>query len=184
MLPDAVQQTEQFWLSEVPGWTGGGGLDRGTDQRVGRREGEGRVVACSSPLGQTVLGYSVNVVLSPVVRLHLGLQVLGVLGEDGQPQVVRAQPGQDGHDEVGPVLGHQPVPGQDVLRLVGAEGVAELLRHRDGLLPLLHLEPLLRQHRQLLVVTLAGQVLLQHVDVLEDILKVVILIFSFITILC
>ena len=50
--------------------------------------------------------------------------------------------------------------------------MAELLRHGDGLLPLLHLEPLLAQHRQLLVVTLAGQVLLQHVDVLEDILKV------------
>ena len=132
MFPDALQETEKFWLSEVPGWGGEGGLGRSqagrADERVGRRQEECLVVASSSPLGQTVLGYSVNVVLSPVVRLHLGLQVLGVLGEDGQPQVVRAQPGQDGHDEVGPVLGHQPVPGQDVLRLVAAEGVAELLR--------------------------------------------------------
>ena len=61
---------------------------------------------------------------------------------------------------------------ENVLRLVTPQSVAELLRHGDGLLPLLHLEPLLSQHRQLLVVTLAGQVLSQHVDVLEDILKV------------
>ena len=74
----------------------------GADQRVGRREEEGRVVSCSSPLSQTVLSYPVCVVLSPVVRLHLGLQVPGVLRQDGQPEVVRVELGQQGQDQVRP----------------------------------------------------------------------------------
>ena len=193
MFPDAIQQTEEFWLPEVPGREGALPwlVWRRADERVGRRQEEGGVGPGSSPLGQTVLRYPVSVVLSPVVGLHLGLQVAGVLREDGQSEVVRAEPGQDRQDQVWPPVRHQPVPGlmkyflhktnfsnifraayQDVLRLVAAEGVAELLRHGDGLLPLLHLELLLRQDGQLLVVALAGQVLLQHVDVLEDILKV------------
>lgn len=173
MFPDPLQETEQFRLPEGPGREEG--RLGGADQRVGGRQEEGGVLGCVPPLSQALLTNPLHVVLSPVVRLHHSLQVLGVLGQDGQPEVVRVEVGQDGHDEARVVLRDQPVPGEKVRGLVTAQAVTQLLRGADGLLPLLHLKPLLRQHRQLPVVALAGEVLLHHVDILEDILENVLL---------
>lgn len=103
-------------------------------------------------------------------RTHLGLEVLGVLGEDGHPQVVGPQPLQHLHDQLGLVLGHAPVPGQDILGRVDTERVRVLLRRAHCLLSLLHLESLLREQFELLEVLLARETLAEHIDVLEDVL--------------
>ena len=104
------------------------------------------------------------------IKAHLGLEVFGVLGQDGHPQVVGPQPLQHVHDQLGPVLSDAPVPGQDILGRVHTERVRVLLRRAHRLLALLHLESLLSEQFELLEVLLAREALAEHVDVLEDVL--------------
>ena len=92
--------------------------------------------------------------LCSVVGLHYSLEVSGVSGEEGDPEVVRVEVRQDGSDEVWPELLQGGGPAQQVDWLVAVQAVGQALRRLQRRVAVRKLPALLRQQTQLLGFTL------------------------------